>query len=74
MQKLTFGKAKRLLLGGKPCRKLLVLLEKLVVNTDPVSIQLLQENKNQHKTKHLKIQPNYYVVGLNLGGYTQWVR
>ena len=41
----------------------------------PPRLHLAAKKKSSAEEKErLKIWPNYYVVGPNLGGYTQWVR
>jgi hypothetical protein len=73
-EKHTFGKPERLLLGGKLRQDSLVCLQKPVVDANPESIQILKEEQVNTRQDYLKIRPNCYAVGPNLGGYTQWVR
>ena len=46
----------------------------MVVGGNSEGVKMLKKSEVKNKADTLKIRPNYYVVGPNLGGYTQWVR
>ena len=51
-----------------------MLAQEPVEGGNPEGVKMLKKDRSQNKANALKIRPNYYVVGLNLGGYTQCVR
>ena len=47
-----------------------MLAQELVEGGNPEGVKMLKKDRSRNKANALKIRPNYYVVGPNLGGYT----
>ena len=51
-----------------------MLAQEPVEGGNPEGVKVLRADQSQNKANAPKVRPNYYIVGPNLGGYTQWVR